>query len=57
MTIMRRLDLVGAVTIRANRSPLVTLKEQLTMNAPVVHLLDLDMALAAGLGHVGMVDG
>ncbi len=45
-----------AVAVNAHRPARVALGEQLAVNALVVGLLDADVALAAGLGDVGVVD-
>jgi transposase-like protein len=50
-------DLVRAMTVNADRPARVAHREQLAMNAFFVSFLDADMALAAGLGDVRMVDG
>ena len=49
-------DLVRAVTVNANRSARVALREQLTVDTLIVDRLNADVALAAGLGDVGVVD-
>ena len=48
--------LMGGVAISANRTILVSLCQQLPVHALHIGLLDLVMALAAGLGNVGIVD-
>ena len=50
-------DLMRAVAINADRSARIALGQQLAVDALVVSLLDADVALAAGLGHVRVVDG
>ena len=50
-------DVVRAVAIGADRSARVALGQQLAVDALVVGLLDADVAFAAGLGDVGVVDG
>ena len=50
------LDLVGGVAVGADRAFGVALEQQLAVDALVVDLLDADVALAAGLGDVGLVD-
>jgi len=56
VTISRRLDLVGGMAIGADRTALVPFCEQLAVDALIIDLLDLDVAFAASLGHVGLVD-
>ena len=51
------LDLVGRVTLDAHGAAGITLGQELAVDALVVDLLHGDVALAAGLGHVGVVDG
>jgi hypothetical protein len=50
-------DLVRAVAVNAHRPARVALGEQLAVDALVVSLLDADVAFAAGLGDVRVVDG
>ena len=53
----RRIDnLVRAVAVNAHRPARIALREQLAMDALVVSFLDADMALATGLGDIGVVD-
>ena len=40
MPVLRRLDIVRRVTIRANRSTLIAFRQQLSVNTLVVNLLD-----------------
>ena len=54
---LRRLDLVRRMAITANRPARIALGEQLAVDALLVNLLDADVAFAAGLGDVGVVDG
>ena len=56
MAVLGRLDFVRGVAIGADRAALVALGEQLAVDALVVGLLDADVAFAAGLGDVGVVD-
>ena len=53
----RLLNLVRRVTIRADRAALVAPGQQLAMDALKVGFLNADVALAAGFGDVGVVDG
>ena len=57
VAVLRGLDLVGGVAVGADRAALVAFGQQLAVDALVVGLLDADVAFAAGLGDVGMVDG
>lgn len=50
-------DFVGRVAIGADGAFGVALNEELAMYAVIVDFLDLDVALAAGLADVGVVDG
>src|SRR5258708_1643189 len=54
--VLRRLDFMRGVAIRADGAPLVPFGQQLPMHALIVSLLNPHMALAAGLGYVGRVD-
>src|ERR1017187_1671515 len=49
-------DSVGGVAIRADRSTLVAFGKELAVDAFVVGLFDADVAFAAGLGDVDVVD-
>src|ERR1035438_7309650 len=57
VAVLGSLDFVRAVAIRADWSTLVALGEELAVNTLVVDLFDADVGLAAGLGHVDVVDG
>ena len=50
------LDLVGGVAIGADGPALVALGQQLAVNALPVGFLDPDVAFAARLGDIGVVD-
>lgn len=54
--VARSLDFMRAMAIRAHRSPLVPLQEQLAVHTLKVSLLHPMMALAAGFCHVQRVD-
>ena len=56
MAVLGGLDFVGGVAIGADRSTLVALGEELAVDALVVGLFDADVAFAAGLGDIGVVD-
>ena len=56
MAVAGRLDLVGGVAIGADRAARVAFEQQLAVDALVIGFLDADVALAAGLGDVGLVD-
>src|ERR1019366_4585572 len=56
VAVLGSLDFVRAVAIRADRPTLVTLGKELAVDALEVGLLDADMALAAGLGDIRVVD-
>ncbi len=49
-------NFVRGVAIGANRPALVAFGQQLAVNALIVRLLDAQVAFAAGLGDVGVVD-
>ena len=55
MLLVGMLYLVGRVTVRACRTTRIALCQQLSMDALVVNFLNSDVALAAGIGHVGFV--
>jgi len=57
VAVLGRLNLVRRMAVGANRPAHVALGQELAVDALVVGLLDADMAFAAGLGHVGAVDG
>ena len=57
MTILGRLDAVGRVAIRADRTALVALGEELAVDALLVNLFDADMTFAARLRNVSVIDG
>ena len=57
MPAVRRLNLMRAVTVRADRPPAVPFGQQLPVHALVIDALHLHMALAARLGHVDVIDG
>ena len=52
MSVLRGLDLVRCMTVRANWTAFIPLGQELPVNALIVDLLDCYMALAAGLGDV-----
>ncbi len=54
--VLGRLHLVRGMAVTADRAAFVPLGEELPVNALIVDLLDFDMAFAAGLRHVGLVD-
>ncbi len=54
--VLRCLNFMGGVAIRANGPPLIALDEQLAVDALFVNLFDTHMALATGSGDVGVVD-
>ena len=56
VAVLRSLDFVRAVAIRADRSTLVALGEELAVDALQVCLFDANVAFAAGLGDIDMVD-
>ena len=56
VAVLGGLDFVGGVAIGADRSALVALGKELAVDALVVGLFDADVAFAAGLGDVGVVD-
>ena len=57
MPVLRRLDAVGGVAIRADGAAFVALRQNLAVDAFLVSLLNADMTLAAGFGDVGVIDG
>src|SRR6185312_3391451 len=50
-------DVVRCVAIGAHRTASVALREQLSVNAFVISLLDAQMTFAAGFGDVRVIDG
>ena len=57
MPVLRRFDFVRRVTIGANRPALVAAGQELAVDTFVVGFLDADVAFAAGLGNVRVMDG
>src|ERR1035437_2504633 len=57
MAVLRSLDFVGAVAIRADRPAFVTFGQELAVDALKVGFLNADVAFAAGAGDIGVVDG
>src|ERR1035437_5127035 len=56
MAVLGGLDFVGGVAIGADGSTLVALGEELPMDAFVIGLFNANVAFAAGLSDIGMVD-
>src|SRR5215469_2410520 len=57
VAVLARFNLVRRMAVGAHRSAFVPPGQELPVNALVIGLLDLDVALAAGLCHVRRVDG
>src|ERR1051325_6287399 len=56
VTVLRGLDAVRGVAVGAYGTSFVALREDLSMHTLFVNLLDANVALAAGLGDVDMID-
>src|ERR1035437_5010860 len=56
MAVLGGLDFVGGVAIGADGSTLVALGKELAGDVLVVGLFNADLAFAAGLGNIGVVD-
>src|SRR5437879_5999466 len=56
MTVLGGFHLMRGVAIDTDRATFIALGQKLSMHTLVVDLLDLDVAFAASLGHIGRID-